>query len=166
MRRKPLILAGLAVVFLGIVLLIPTNAQENPCFPLSMTVPGGQSRAALETSDVPGLWRFTIERVKGSISKVEIQIYENALPTAGSPESADAPVYMVCASNPDPFGRLQATCGAGVPVGHNMQAGAVLIKRVKDGIEGSITLDEGMYCLRPVAFGKGEVTISVQPPPY
>jgi hypothetical protein len=159
MKQNALILFGLGIVVIGSVLLTTANAQQDPCFPAFIAVPGGQSRAALEGSDFPGTWTFTIESVKGNISKVEIQIYENALPTSGE----DPDLYMVCASNPDPFGRPQVACGATVPVGHNIQAGAVSIKRVKVGSSGSLTLDEGVYCVRPLAFGKGEVTISVHP---
>ena len=161
MLKKSLILGSLAVAVMSSVQLITANAQENPCFPPVMIVPGGQARAALEGSDVTGLWTFTIDSVKGNISKVEIQIYENALPTSGQ----DPDLYMVCASNPDPLERPQADCDAVVPVGHVGQAGAVSIKRVKAGSSGSITLDEGVYCVRAGAFGKGEVTISVHPYP-
>jgi hypothetical protein len=134
MKQNALILFGLGIVVIGSVLLTTANAQQDPCFPAFIAVPGGQSRAALEGSDFPGTWTFTIESVKGNIS-----------------------------SNPDPFGRPQVACGATVPVGHNIQAGAVSIKRVKVGSSGSLTLDEGVYCVRPLAFGKGEVTISVHP---
>jgi hypothetical protein len=62
-----------------------------------MTVPGGQVRAAGERSSAEGTWTFTIVAVKGNISQVGIQIYENALPTSGE----DPDLYVVCASCPD-----------------------------------------------------------------
>ena len=97
--------------------------------------------------------------VKGNISRVDIQIYENALPTSGM----IADVYAVCASIPDPYGRDQETCGLELPEGRIATAGSLSIKRATTGASGSITLDGGVYCVRPVAFGKGEVTISIQP---
>ena len=86
MRRKPLVLASLAVAVLGSMLLIGAYAQEGPCFPESITVPGGQSRAALEQSGGFGLWTFIVTSVKGNISRVDIQIYESALPTSEMPK--------------------------------------------------------------------------------
>ena len=160
MRQKSLILGGLAVALLGSLLLIAAYAQEDPCFPTYITVPAGQSRAALAKSVLPGLWTFRIESVKGNISKVDIQIYENALPTSGK----IADLYVVCASCPDPYGRPQADCGEKVS-GQIVTAGSLSIKRVTRGATGAITLDDGLYCVRPLAFGKGEVTISINPAP-
>jgi len=160
MRRKSLILGSLAAVVLGSLLLIAAYAQESPCFPMYVTVPGGESRAALAKSAEPGLWTFRIESVKGNISKVDIQIYENALPTSGK----IAGLYVVCSSCPDPYGRPQADCGENVS-GHIVTAGSLTIKRVTRAATGAITLDDGLYCVRPLAFGKGEVTISINPAP-
>jgi hypothetical protein len=159
MKRTSLILGTLAVAILGSVLLVSASSQDPPCFPAQMVVPGGESRAALETSTAAGLWTFTIEAVKGSISRVDIQIYENARPTSGK----DPDLFVVCASCPDPYGRPQADCGEGVPCGPISTAGSVSIKRVKVGATASITLDDGVYCVRPAAFGKGEVTVSIHP---
>ena len=160
MSQKLLTVGTLAVVVLGSVLLVSAYSQDPPCFPARMTVPGGQSRAALEESSADGLWTFTIEAVKGNISRVDVQIYENALPTSGK----DPDLFVVCASCPDPYGRPQADCG-GVPCdGQISSAGSVSIKRVKVGTTASITLDKGVYCVRPAAFGKGEVTVLLQHP--
>jgi len=159
MRRNPSILASLAVAILGSMLLTDAYAQ-GPCFPTSITVPAGQSRAALEQSERFGLWTFTVLSVKGNISKVDIQIYENALPTSGNIPD----LYTVCASYPDPYGRPQELCSSEAPSGRIATAGSLSIKRATSGASGSITLDGGEYCVRPLAFGKGEVTISIQPP--
>jgi len=86
MRRKPLVLASLAVAVLGSMLLIGAYAQEGPCFPESITVPQGTCRAALEQSEGDGTWTFTIDSVNGKISRVDIQTYESALPTSEMPK--------------------------------------------------------------------------------
>jgi hypothetical protein len=157
MRQRLLVLGGL-VVSLGAVL--PASAQsQDPCFPAQVVVPGGEFRAALESGG-PGLWTFTIVGLtpKARISQVEIQIYEKALPTSG----AVADLYVVCSSCPDPYGRPQADCGTQC-LGPLETAGYVRFKKITKGASSSITLDAGTYCIRPVAFGKGDVTISITP---
>jgi hypothetical protein len=164
MKRKSLIFGTLAVAILGSVLLVgaysqdPQDSQE-PCFPGQISVPGGESRAALEEGPA-GLWIFRITKVTGSVSRVEIQIYENALPTAGT---KDVHLFAVCASCPDPYGRPQDTCDRNVS-GPIATAGSLSIKRVKVDATGAITLDAGVYCVRPLAFGKGAVTVSIEHP--
>jgi hypothetical protein len=160
MRRTPLILASLAVAVLGSMLLIDGYAQEGPCFPTLITVPQGTCRAALEKSEGDGTWTFTIENVNGKISRVDIQIYESALPTSGM----IADVYAVCASIPDPYDRVQETCGLALPEGRVANAGSLSIKRVTPGAKGSITLDGGVYCVRPCVFGNGQVKIFIDHP--
>jgi hypothetical protein len=162
MKRKSLIFGTLAVAILGSVLLVGAYSQEPqyPCFPAQISVPGGESRAALEESLADGLWTFKIDKVTGSVSRVEIQIYEGALPTAGT---KDVHLFAVCASCPDPYGRPQDTCDRRVS-GPIATAGSLSIKRVKVDATGAITLDAGVYCVRPLAFGKGAVTVSIEHP--
>jgi hypothetical protein len=90
---------------------------------------------------------------------VEVQIYENALPTSG----ATADLYVVCSSCPDPYGRPQNACGTGECPSPIETAGYVKFKKVAKGASSSITLGAGTYCIRPVAIGKGEVTIEISP---
>ena len=120
-----LILGSLAAAVLGSLLLIAAYAQEDPCFPTYVAVPAGESRAALAKSRQPGLWTFRIESVKGNISRIDIQIYENTLPASGKLRN----VYVVCASCPDHYGRPQADCGEDVS-GPISTAGSLSIKRV------------------------------------
>lgn len=158
-----MVLGGFAVALLGSVQFVNAQSQD-PCGPAAITVPGGESRAALEVGG-DGLWTFTIVGLtpKSRISQVEIQIYENALPTSG--QIAD--LYAVCASCPDPFGRPQEACEGTECPSPIETAGSVTFKKkqVTIGAESSITLDAGTYCIRPVAFGKGAVTISIRPAP-
>ena len=123
-----------------------------------ISVPGGESRAALEEGLAEGLWTFKIDKVWGSVSRVEIQIYEGALPTSGT---KDDDLFAVCASSPDPYNRPQEACSRTVS-GPIATAGSLSIKRVKQGATGAITLDAGVYCVRPLAFGKGGVTVSIE----
>jgi len=164
MKRKSLVLGTLAVAILGSVLLVGAYSQDpqepqDPCFPGQISVPGGESRAALEESPA-GLWTFKIDKVWGSVSRVEIQIYEGALPTSGT---KDDDLFAVCASSPDPYNRPQEACSRTVS-GPIATAGSLSIKRVKQGATGAIILDAGVYCVRPLAFGKGAVTVSIQHP--
>src|SRR5665647_735915 len=112
MNRKSLIFGTLAVAILGSVLLVGAYSQDplepqDPCFPGKISVPGGESRAALEEGLAEGLWTFKIDKVWGSVSRVEIQIYEGALPTSGT---KDDDLFAVCASSPDPYNRPQEAC--------------------------------------------------------
>ena len=160
MRRKSMVFGGLIVAILGSVLVAGAQSQD-PCYPETITVPAGEGRAALVVGGA-GEWTFTIVGLapKSRISQVEIQIYENALPTAG----AIADLFVVCSSCPDPYGRPQADC-VGASCGSPLQtAGYVRFKKVTIGATSRITLDEGTYCVRPGAFGKGGVTISISPP--
>jgi hypothetical protein len=158
MRRELFVLGCLAALLSGSALLVSAQSQD-PCFPTQVVVPGGESRAALEGGGA-GLWTFTILDLtpRARISQVDIQIYDRALPTSG--EIAD--LYVVCSSCPDPYGRPQADCGTPCS-GPVETAGHVRFKKVTKGASSSITLDAGTYCIRPVAFGKGAVTISISP---
>ena len=75
-----------------------------------------------------------------------------------------ADVFAVCASIPDPYDREQITCGLGLPDGRVANAGSVSIKRVTAMAKSSITLDGGVYCVRPCVFGNGQVSILVEHP--
>jgi hypothetical protein len=165
MKRKSLIFGALAVAILGSVLLVGAYSQDpqDPCSPPYISVPGGESRAALEESLADGSWIFTIDKVWGSVSRVEIQIYEHALPTSGT---KDPDLFAVCASSPDPYQRTQAKCPKITGVsGTIATAGSLSIKRVKAGAAVTFNdLDAGVYCVRPLAFGKGAVTVSIVHP--
>lgn len=158
MKRTSLITGAIALAILGGAL--PVSAQpQDPCFPATIVVPAGEVRAALESSN-GGLWTFSLAEVKGNVSRVDIQFYENALPTSG--QIAD--LFAVCASYPDPYGRPQASCSQGMPEpGRISSAGSLSIKRVKAGATASISLEAGVYCVRVAAGGKGTVAVSINP---
>ena len=127
--------------------------------PTRITVPvngGWDARAACDHSSADGLWRFKVVGVTGNISRVDVQIYRNAHPTVSSGE------YRVCASV-DP-NKTQQLCEDPPSGGGIQTAGSLTIKKPKVGDGGSIFLTGGPYCIRPVVFGNGDLTVEVNHP--
>ena len=158
MLKRLLILVCLAVLALSSVQFNAGYAHDPP---QQITVPvngGWDARAACDKSSLDGDWRFTVVGVTGNISRVDVQIYRNAYPT-GSPGD-----LRVCASYPDPYHRYQEPCDDSPIVGRVETVSSLTIKKPKVNNEVPITLAAGTYCIRPVVYGNGALTIQVNHP--
>ena len=171
MKIRSFLLGVVSFLLLGVVALFQPGGAQFPALyaheaglPTSITVPvngGWDARAKCDESSATGPWTFTVVGLTGKISKVNVQLYRYALPTASFDEPT---VYRVCASNTGtgtaPDGRPQLFCPS-VPVGAVESAGSVTINKPSLGISGSLTLSQGAYCVRPTATGNGTITIQI-----
>ena len=170
MQIRSFLLGVVSFLLLGLAALFPPGGAQFPALyaheaglPTAITVPvngGWDARAKCDESGAPGIWSFIVTDVIGKISKVNVQIYQNALPTSGLD---DPNVYRVCASNPDPYGRPQLFCPT-VPKGKVQSAGSLTMNQPKVGSTTAITLPQGPYCIRPVVTGNGSITIQIGHP--